>query len=544
MNVAESPAVSGHRSKMSHMTTRLALTTFLLTCGFGCRSVQAPAGAEGPGAPSPVISPELLAHAPEPVSFGRLSLGPMVGDVEDVSAVVWARAGAPGIVNVYVVRADDGAPAFAGQARAELQADLTVKVRVSPLLPSTRYRVVVWQGPPLPDRKALAEAAVASFVTAPPRNQPSAVRLAWGGDMSGQNVCRDEEDGFPLVGALAAYRPDVFIGLGDMIYADDVCGPVGRYGNPQVAGKFGPSTRLEDFRAHWRYNRADPAFRRFLAGVPYLAIWDDHEVMNDFGPHNDRGLAAPYDPSVQLLPLGLRAFSEYNPSFAAEPGRDGMNRSFRWGRHVQLFFLDTRRHRAPTEQRDSASVPKSMLGGLQRQWFIDEVVHSDATWNIVISSVPLAIPTGVSEALHPGRGRDGWANWQDESGYEHELLSILTRLRDAGRRNLIWITTDVHFGSVMKFQPFPESPDFRFHEFVTGPMNAGLFPHPDLDLTLNPTRLFFYGAAGPQAVTSWQEAKRWFNFGGLEIDARGALTFQMINGEGTTVYELRLDSTP
>lgn len=37
------------------------------------------------------------------------------------------------------------------------------------------------------------------------------------------------------------------------------------------------------------YNRDDDAYRALLGKLPYYAIWDDHEVVNDFGPlHNTR----------------------------------------------------------------------------------------------------------------------------------------------------------------------------------------------------------------------------------------------------------------
>lgn len=45
------------------------------------------------------------------------------------------------------------------------------------------------------------------------------VRFAWGGDISGQNVCRDGSEGFPVMEALNSIPgKDFFLNVGDAIY--------------------------------------------------------------------------------------------------------------------------------------------------------------------------------------------------------------------------------------------------------------------------------------------------------------------------------------
>jgi hypothetical protein len=75
---------------------------------------------------------------------------------------------------------------------------------------------------------------------------------------------------------------------------------------------------------------------------------------------------------------------------------------------------------------------------------------------------------------------------------------------------------------------------------VTGPLNAGIFPTGDYDPTLNPERLAFFGPATAEAVTSWTEAKRWFNFGTLVIDRRGSLTMRIVNTAGEREFQLEV----
>ncbi len=108
--------------------------------------------------------------------------------------------------------------------------------------------------------------------------------------------------------------------------------------------------------------------------------------------------------------------------------------------------------------------------------------------------------------------------------------------------NPIWITTDVHFAEAFRYSPFPEHPDFAVHEIATGPLNAGIFPNRNVDPTLNPEVLFFHGPASPGDVTSWDQAKRWFNFGTLEVGARGDLTAEVVDTAGEPQFSLTLEA--
>ena len=107
--------------------------------------------------------------------------------------------------------------------------------------------------------EVVGEQALGIFRTAPDAYVAAPARLAWGADLGGQNVCRDAEKGFEIFDAIRDSVPDLFVGSGNMIYADDLCDAVGRYGNPQIPASFGKATDLDGFRAHWRYSRADPA---------------------------------------------------------------------------------------------------------------------------------------------------------------------------------------------------------------------------------------------------------------------------------------------
>lgn len=444
-------------------------------------------------------------------------LGPLATAVSDSAATIWARG--PGDHMEVELGGGDGARRARVPVRAE--SDHTASARFDGLAPGTEYAYRVrfaGGGAPREGR----------FRTAPAPDTAAPLRIVFGGDVAGQNVCRDRQRGFPIFAAIRALKPDLFLALGDMIYADGVCEARGLHGNEQIPGAFPVSATLEDFRAHWRYLRADPGLERLLATTATTAVWDDHEVTNDFGPRQ----------GGELLAAGRRAFLEYNPAPDDEnPTR--LHRSERWGQHAEFFVLDARSHRAPNAADDAATgAAKSMLGDDQRRWLRQALPGSDATWKFVVSSVPLAIPTGSNAAK---TGRDGWAGFDTQTGFERELLALLAVLRDAGVRNMVWLTTDVHFASVQRFRPFRDDPDFSFLEVVTGPLQAGLFPQRRLDPTLNPERLFFHGPETPEKKMSFEEALTWFNFGTLEMDAAGALTIGVRGVDGGVLYELNVE---
>jgi alkaline phosphatase D len=445
--------------------------------------------------------------------------GVVVGDVTARSAVVWARADREGTLKVHL---SGGKHDGVGRINVRAADDYTGQVVLTGLRPDTdyRYRVGTARG---------------SFETAPAADDREDVRLAFGGDVAGQNVCRDMREGFPIMETIRSLRPDVFVGLGDMIYADNACDPVGRYGNAQLPGP-GPAADLATFWEHWRYNRADAASQRLLASTRYVGVWDDHEVVNDFGPLSDTRSTPPYTPGVHLLPIGLEAFLDYTPIAVAANTPKRLYRSLRWGKHLELFVLDTRQYRDANSASDSADRPKTMLGREQLTWLKESLAGSDATWKVVVSSVPMSIPTGFP----PTGGRDGWANFDQTTGFEQELLDIIRFMESEGIVNTVWITTDVHFAEAFRYRPFAANPDFAVYELATGPLNAGIFPIRDFDTTLNPEVLTFFGPPTPEAVTTWDEAKQWFNFGTLEVDRNGRLTAAIVNTAGQTRFSLTL----
>lgn len=467
-------------------------------------------------------------------SIAMVTHGVAAGDVRSDSAVIWSRANTESFMHV-LVRGKDAEHDIHQRVRVSTESDYTGKIALTGLKADTDYQYSVWFSVGEHDSGRL-DASEGRFRTAPKLAQSKAVSFAWGGDLAGQNTCRDAKEGFPIFNAINNEELDFFIGLGDMIYADGTCEEIGRYGNKQILGDFIKSADMTNFWAHWKYNRGDEGYRRLLASMPYYAIWDDHEVANDFGPLHDTRDTAPYTTGDKLLPKGLAAFLDYNPVAENTETPKRLYRSVSWGKNMEMFILGTRQYRDANFAADDERQTKTMLGREQVVWLKDALRNSQATWKIIVSSVPMSIPTGSSGE----RGRDGWANYEQAGGFEHELVDILRYMQKNDMNNVVFLTTDVHFAEVFSYLPFSDAPDFKVYEFVAGPVNAGVFPNRAFDNTLNADSLFFFGAENRSDVVSWEQAKSWFNYGTIEIDDNGELTASIKNIKGESEYEINL----
>jgi alkaline phosphatase D len=127
--------------------------------------------------------------------------------------------------------------------------------------------------------------------------------------------------------------------MADNIYADGTCEEDGIHGNKQIPGDFLLSATLEDFWAHWKYSKEDDSYRNLLSSMAYYIVWDDHEVVNNFGPFFDTRDAAPYTSGEHLMPMGLQAYLDYNPIRYSEVSTHTTSTSYYYRRNPRLTYL-------------------------------------------------------------------------------------------------------------------------------------------------------------------------------------------------------------
>jgi alkaline phosphatase D len=435
----------------------------------------------------------LLSAFPSVGFAGEPPLLVTVGAVTPESAVIWARATGSGPLTLQYGRSPDRLE-VRHEVTVDADTDFAWKFQIDQLSPATRYSYRLSGG---------SERLTGEFVTASTSDDPRSVSFLWSGDLGSNSHCRDRTKGYPIFLPMAKFRPDFFLFVGDTIYADHQCA-----GEDKVPGYDFVATTLPEFRAKHRYNRADPALQAFFRSTAVYAIWDDHEVRNDF--------AGSVEP---LMPVGRQAFLDYWPIRPSPEESGRLYRRVRWGKLLEIFVLDTRQYRSSNREPDGAA--KTMLGSAQRQWLIEGVSGSDAVWKIVVSSVSLAIPTGRAH-------RDSWSNAnrlgfpEEPSGFAFERTLILKALHERSVKNLVWISADVHHAELIRHSPWP---GFVFHELIAGPLSAGHGRPVPLDFGLNPLTLFGIGGID--------------NFGEVAVTPAG-LTVRIIDDTGSVRGRLSL----
>ncbi len=242
--------------------------------------------------------------------------GVAAGEMTTTSAILWTRAPRPGAV-LLTVSTSTSVPVGRFAIRATRANDLTVQRVVRRLKAGTRYRYFFTQGK--------AKSAIGSFTTAPAAGVPASVRFAISGDAD----ATPGPNGGPAFNRYEVYQRmraeanHFNINLGDTIYSDSEVGgtPVAR----TVPEKW----------AKYRLGLALPALWALRASAGLYSHWDDHEFINDFSrpEHGDAIYAA-----------GVKAFRDYSP--VTYSPATGLYRTFRWGKHLELFFLDERSFRS------------------------------------------------------------------------------------------------------------------------------------------------------------------------------------------------------
>ena len=521
------PSPQAHLLTRRQAVQRLSFGTALAVSqrAFG----QAPAVAMGAGA-RPVVSDGVACT--------------LMGDD---AAVVWARADRSARMVVEYATSDrfTNARRVVGPAALE-SSDFTARVHLADLPRGQRlfYRVLFQD---LADVRRWSEPSVGQLTTAPAPGTRN-VSVVFSADTVGQGWGLDPaHDGMRTYASMLGTEPDLFVNLGDAIYADAPLvaevtlddGTVWR--NLTSAAKSKVAETLDEYRGAYRYNLQDAHMRRFNAAVPQLTVWDDHEVRDNWFPERRQDDDARYGvKSVALLAARARqACIEYTPLPIDGTDPERLYRSVRYG-PIEVFLLDHRSYRGSNSEnvQSVASDASALLGATQVAWLKRALVASTARWKIMASSLPL----GLVVRDFPSHF-EAVANGEPGAplGRELEIADLLRFMRDEQIDNVVWITGDVHYAAAHHYDPararFTEFDPFW--EFVAGPLHAGTFGPNALDATFGPEVRFLGIPAGMKPNRPPSEGFQFF--GRLEVDAKtDALRASLHNRDGRELYTVTL----
>ena len=398
--------------------------------------------------------------APPPFGYGVAA-----GEVTSTSALLWTRAPRIGAIELVVSTRKTLSPARSFSATARLANDRTVTVSV-PLEPGTRYWYRFRQGE--------ARSPVGTFRSAPALRADAKVRFAISGDADATPASNGKPNlPFTVYARMAAERNDFNINLGDTIYSDSSVG--GAVAALSVSQKWGK----------YKLALGQPELRRLRATAGLYSHWDDHEFVNDFSRARN---------GDALYRAGVKAFRDYSP---VRYGANGIFRTVRWGRNLELFFLDERSFRtaqvsdvcdgdlAPTAPqsvrngfaRFASSLrnpvsgaclaaigdpSRTILGRRQYAAFTKAIKVSNATWKVVVNEVPIQ-----QFYVRP------YDRWEGYAAERERLLRFLKAVR-----NVVFLTTDAHGNLVneVRVRTLGGTPESSgAWEAVTGPVATGTY---------------------------------------------------------------------
>ena len=316
------------------------------------------------------------------------------------------------------------------------------------------------------------ESAIGHFRTAPPEDATvDRLRFTF-------VTCQDWPSGY-----YTAYRDmlqhdlDVVLHLGDYTYEYFIGGTPRAGGVP--AGFEEETVDLRTYRLRHTLYKLDPDLQAAHARFPFVVIWDDHEVANDYSGVFPE--SAPTSPEfLARRAAAYQAYYEHMPiraSLARHPGRElRIYRRLAWGRLAEITMLDDRQYRSDNPCGDGEA-PRceaaltgnyTMLGREQERWVARGFERSDARWNIVGQQLLLAELDHID--TFPQRfWNDAW------DGYPLARQRLLNEVVQSRLKNPVFLTGDWHstFVNDLKLDfKDPGAPTIAT-EFVTPAITTG-----------------------------------------------------------------------
>ena len=312
--------------------------------------------------------------------------------------------------------------------------------------------------------------------------------------------CASQDRPQPFWDAMIAQNPQLFLFIGDNIYAD--------------------TEDMTAMRAKYAQLEAQPGYQQLRAHTPVLATWDDH----DYGV-NDGGGEYPMRAESQ------RAFMDFYDVPGSSPmrSRPGVYAAYVFGpkgQRVQVILLDTRYFRGPLARRPegarynfpghyvpSTDTNSSMLGAAQWTW-LETQLRQPAEVRLLVSSI---------QVIAEDHGWEKWAN------LPHERTRLLKLLRKTGAEGVVILSGDRHLAELSRLDgDAANGIGYPLYDLTSSGLNRG-------------------GGGSPNEPNRHRIGRNFLrnNFGKITIDWAAddpVITLQVLDDTGVSAfrYDIRL----
>lgn len=226
--------------------------------------------------------------------------------------------------------------------------------------------------------------------------------------------CNDQRQPQPLWPSIVATQPDLWLWLGDNIYAD--------------------TWNMVTLLRSYQFQQQHEGYQQLLQTTPITGIWDDHDYAYD----NAGKYFTKKEQSQQLF---LDFIGE--PKDAPVRKQEGIYRSYILGegdQKVKILLLDVHYHRDRLNIVFDMYLPNysgDVLGEAQWQWLERELTNSDASVHLIASGTQV-LPTGLA-----------YTNWSSFPQSRKRLLELIEKTHPAIP---LLLSGDRHVGELGKIE--------------------------------------------------------------------------------------------
>ncbi|QDV44924.1 PhoD-like phosphatase [Stieleria neptunia] len=298
------------------------------------------------------------------------------------------------------------------------ESDFTAQWKIEGLKPDTQYAAII-EAQSL-DGDETTAVLRGAFRTAPKVNAAKDVKFCI-------TTCHDfirRDDGMKghkIYPTMTKMQPDFIVHAGDIEYYDQP--------DPWAM-------TLELMRFKWGRIFALPRNRDFYSRTTSYFLKDDHDTLkNDCWAGQTYGSVS-FEQGVKLF--NEEQFPSLTPRYT----------SVRWGRDLEVWFLEGRDYRSPNSMPDGPE--KTILGDEQKEWLFKTLDESTAKFKVICSPTPVVGPDRANK-------KDNHAN--EIFAYEGDEI----RAKLATLENVIVLCGDRHW----QYASF--DPESKLWEFGCGP---------------------------------------------------------------------------
>jgi alkaline phosphatase D len=350
--------------------------------------------------------------------------GPMLGPIDMREAKVWVQTDAPSKVRVAYAEQDQAnALRWSHSIETNAADNYTATLTLNAVEPGKKYHYRIELDGKLSEAQNTFNTP-AHYLN---RTPPPDLRIAIGGahyvtEEGFEPPYQILGGGYGIFSTILAEQPDMMIWAGNTAHLRE----------SDWASKSGTLKRFAKARSV-------PELQPLLAGIPHYGTWSSA----DYGTPN-AGKFYSYRQHAE------GSFKAYWPQPVEVPQLDGITTRFRRS-DVDFFMLDTRSARddAPSSDR----LPQ-MLGNAQIEWLRQEIIHSTATFKIIVAGAPI---------LNPADNRNNL------SYAEREHSDLLQMLRDERISGLFFISGGKYYGELTRLV---HANSYNLFDLTLGPLTA------------------------------------------------------------------------